>query len=276
MTAGYFYDSQHTRYRLVKTNSGHNFNWLFFPGGPGADSSYLLTLAEALDIPGNLWLIDLPANGNNLSDTVTAEYDFNNWFSCFVDAVARFENVILVGHSFGGMLPLLLPEIPSLLTGFVMLNAASKEWLGAAEQVAQELNLPSLAVPLQEFVSNPSQASFHKALIAHVPYYFTAPYREDGSKLLEKIDFNYHATTWFLKYVSQNGFDAKWIPANIPTLVIGGAEDAITPFIIIKQDSRFQRENINIHEIANAGHFPWLERMKDVKQLFANFVQTIQ
>ena len=36
----YFYDDNHVRYNLVATNGKEKLNWLFFPGGPGADSSY--------------------------------------------------------------------------------------------------------------------------------------------------------------------------------------------------------------------------------------------
>jgi len=65
-TNNYFYDGNSVRYQLVKTNPGHIvYNWLFVPGGPGVDSNYFLTLIEELDVPGNFWLIDLPANGSN-------------------------------------------------------------------------------------------------------------------------------------------------------------------------------------------------------------------
>lgn len=37
----YLYDDDAIRYKLVQTNPNTiNYNWLFVPGGPGADSSY--------------------------------------------------------------------------------------------------------------------------------------------------------------------------------------------------------------------------------------------
>ena len=56
------YDSHRVRYNLYQTNRGTPYNWLFFPGGPGADSSYLRSLVDELELPGNVWLIDLPGN----------------------------------------------------------------------------------------------------------------------------------------------------------------------------------------------------------------------
>ena len=37
----YSYDSNQVRYELYQTNGGQPYNWLFFPGGPGADSVIL-------------------------------------------------------------------------------------------------------------------------------------------------------------------------------------------------------------------------------------------
>ena len=84
--ANYFYDEHRTRYDLVNTRSGAAYNWLFFPGGPGADSSYLSSLTDLLDLPGNVWLIDLPGNGSNF---ISEEYDFDQWMNLY----PRFQNL---------------------------------------------------------------------------------------------------------------------------------------------------------------------------------------
>jgi hypothetical protein len=39
--SNYLYDKGHVRYELYQSNGGKPYNWLFFPGGPGADSNYL-------------------------------------------------------------------------------------------------------------------------------------------------------------------------------------------------------------------------------------------
>ena len=118
--------SNHTRQRLVKSNPGMPMaNWLFIPGGPGADSMYFLDLIEQLEMPGKYWLIDFPANGDNLSEAMPAEYDFDSWSECLLATVDKFEQAVLVGHSFGGMLPLLFPQLEDMLVGFVMLNAGT-------------------------------------------------------------------------------------------------------------------------------------------------------
>lgn len=62
----HLYDRDQVRYELYQTNEGKNYNWLFFPGGPGADSSYLRSLVDGLQLPGNVWLTDLPGKANLL------------------------------------------------------------------------------------------------------------------------------------------------------------------------------------------------------------------
>jgi pimeloyl-ACP methyl ester carboxylesterase len=137
----YFYDENYVRFRLAKTNQGTNFyNWLFLPGGPGADSSYYLSLIEELDMAGNFWLIDFPANGSNLQNPGDSDYNFDLWEDYFIPAINRFENPILVGQSFGGMFPLLFPILETILKGFVILSSAPRLWFDDAARYAKENN----------------------------------------------------------------------------------------------------------------------------------------
>src|SRR3990167_6959127 len=97
--SNYFWDENSVRYQLINSigNTGSFYNWLFFPGGPGADSSYLLDLGKDLNLPGNTWLIDLPNNGSN---TISEEYNFDKWFELLIPTINRFQNTIYIGQSF--------------------------------------------------------------------------------------------------------------------------------------------------------------------------------
>ena len=159
----YQYDQNHTRYKLVKSSPDAEYNWLFLPGGPGSDSSYFTLLTDHLTLPGNYWHIDLPGNGDNISDILPEDYDYGCWQDCLLAAVKNFENPILVGHSFGGMLPLMLPDLEDLLSGFVILNSAPRLWLLEAAKAANENNLPDLTPAMDEFTSNPSRETHQKA-----------------------------------------------------------------------------------------------------------------
>lgn len=272
----YLYDRNKVRYQLAKSNPGSSFyNWLFLPGGPGADSSYFLNLINQLDMSGNFWLIDFPGNGNHISDEIPADLNFDTWDEYFIPAIQQFENPILVGHSFGGMYPLLFPELENILNGFIVLNSAPSLWLEEAAKCASEKNIPILIEPLEIFQNNPNQETFKEAILACAPYYFPAHNLENGIKLLNQLAINYHASAWWLNRASSTNFNAKWIPENIPTLIVGASDDCITPISIFERDKRFSRKNISIELIQDAGHFPWLEQIDVVTGKFKSFFDKI-
>lgn len=270
----YLWDKNSVRYQLINsvTNSSLAYNWLFLPGGPGADSSYLFDIGKELKLPGNTWLIDLPNNGSN---QVSEAYDFEWWFDLFLPTIKRFQNPILVGQSFGGMFPLLFPELESLLNGFVILSGAPVLWHEEASRVAKEKQKPSCTEPLKIFVENPNPETFKQALMACTPYYFPSHTLEAGKKICENLAFNYHAAGWWQTKAAEINFNATWIPENVSTLIIGGTEDCMTPPSLFLNDKRFDRDNISLVIIENAGHMPWLEDMNAVKQAFADYMQKL-
>lgn len=270
----YLYTDDQVRYELYQTNGKAAYNWIFLPGGPGADSCYLKSLIDDLDLPGNVWLIDLPGNGSNLSPLYTD--DFDRWMELFPSEIASFENPVLVGQSFGGMFPLLFPELENHLKGFVILNSAPKLWLQEAVSYSKQFDLPDHTAAVQEFTLHPSQKTFELTLDACMPYYFPKSSLEKGRKFLSQIHFNYLAAVWWQKRAREMNFAAKWIPQNTPTLIISGKFDCITPYTLFANDERFQRPNIKSVLIEEGGHMPWIENPQAVKQAFVDFVLTLQ
>ena len=243
----YLYDDDAIRYKLVQTNPNTiNYNWLFVPGGPGADSSYFLDLINSLDMPGNYWLIDFPANGNNFSESVPADYDFEKWQKHLMTVIQKFEKPIYVGHAFGGMFPLLFPMLEKWLQGFILISGAPTLWLTAAEQHANANNILPATAARNNFRNNPSQETFKTALLENAHYYFPAHSLEKGKKLLEQLPFNYHATRWWINKIYDLPFRATWVPQDIPTLIINGTHDFIIPYKLFEDSLRFQRNNITI------------------------------
>lgn len=265
----YLYNDDQVRYELYQTNGGKNYNWLFLPGGPGGDSSYLHSLIDELKLPGNVWLIDLPGNGGNLQGAFSENYD--HWFELFSRTVDRFDNPILVGHSFGGMFPLLFPELENHLKGLIILSSAPALWLEEAVSYSKQFDLPDLSKDIQEFTRNPNQDTFNTALEACMPYYFPADSLEKGKKLFSQITCRWQPAVWWQRKVVELNFSAKWIPQNVPTLIIGSKYDCICPFSLFKNDDRFHRPNIELLFIENAGHCPWIENPTAVRQAFEEF-----
>lgn len=267
----YFYDENRVRYELVQTNGGKPYNWLFLPGGPGSDSSYLQSLVDLLDLPGNVWFIDLPGIGSN----ATGGEDFNQWFELFPRAIKQFSNPILVGHSFGGMFPLLFPELEHELKGFVILHAVPGLWQEAALEYAKRFNLPSFEQEMAAFSANPCQETFQAALGACMPYYFPPERIEAGRELLGQTVIQYLPALWWLKKSAEINFTAKWIPEKVPTLIIGGKYDCICPFTLFQNDGRFNGDNVRLLLIKDGGHCSWLDNPKAIQKAFAKFTREL-
>lgn len=271
----YFYDQNKVRYKLAKQGNGNPYNWLCFPGGPGGDSTYLHTLIDYIDLPGNVWLIDLPGNGSNINNSLT-NYDFDQWMEIFIPTISKFENPIIVGHSFGGMLPLFYPELENILKGFVILNSMPKLDMNEAVEYAKQFDLPDLSQDMGAFILNPSQETFDTALAACIPYYFPKETLEKGKALLQNLPFQYRPAVWWQKKAIELNFSAKWIPQNVPTAILGGKYDCICPFSLFKSDSRFNRSNISLYYSEKSGHIGWVESMETYQKAFLELIEKMQ
>lgn len=269
----YLFDEHHIRYQLVTQTpqKEKTLNWLFIPGGPGCDSSSLFDLAQMLELPGNAWLIDFPGNGSNTAG-ISADYDYNEWFDLMIPMVKRFENPVIVGVSWGGIISLLTPELENHLVGFVALNSTPKLWLESAAQCAKKYNLPDFAPQMYTFIQDPSQETFNKVLEACVFYYFYKKESlEKGLDMLHSIPFAFRPTMWGLDKLISSNYSATWIPKKVPTLILGSEFDWMTPFELFQNDPRFLRDNIEFCEVKEAGHFSWIDNPSEVKAAFEKF-----
>jgi pimeloyl-ACP methyl ester carboxylesterase len=93
---------------------------------------------------------------------------------------------------------------------------------------------------------------------------------------VNKLDFCIPTEHWWYTDGAKFYAEIKWIPQRIPTLIIGGSEDFITPLAVFEQASQFQRENIQMITIPSAGHFPWLEQSDLVHNALQSFLKRCQ
>ena len=107
-------------------------------------------------------------------------------------------------------------------------------------------------------------------------YFFAPKDRALGvEQIIKKMKFSLPAEYWWYTQGAQFYTSITWIPEKVPTLIIGGSNDYITPLSIFENDSRFKRTNIEIRLIKNAGHFPWLEQTYLLNEALVNFAETL-
>jgi pimeloyl-ACP methyl ester carboxylesterase len=259
------------RLQRIYTNKGDAINWLFLPGGPGLGSESLALLTQCLELPGTIWHLDLPGDGSNLTkdDTVS----FSKWQNALIEAVSILENVVLVAHSTGGMYALSTSGLETKLKGLVLIDSAPNTlWQEAFMHYAQDNPLPKVAQCYSLYEENQSNETLRDLTVASAPYSFTPNFIQQGVALLESLPYNYKTFEWSKHYFDQT-YEAKWYPKTIPTLILAGEFDTITPLKFFIESPDFQSENILIREIKNAGHFPWIENPEGVINAFKEYCE---
>lgn len=272
------YDVNHTRIRLVKSIPGTAVNdWLFLAGGPGVDSSSLMGLVDRMNLPGNYWLVDLIFNGTNENYPLISDDVYQQWPRFLEEAVSQFERPILVGHSFGGYLPLFCPALEQTLKGLVIFNSVPTLKSDLFAKIATEKKLPSLSEAQNAFIREPTIETMKALYLMEADYFFTEDYRSQGiEQIVNKLEFCIPTEHWWYREGAKFYAEIKWVPQKVPTLIIGGSEDFITPPAIFEQLPSFQRENIRIVTIPGAGHFPWLEQPDLVSHALLLFLKRLR
>lgn len=262
-----------SRLQLVRTNKDANFNWLFLAGGPGLGSESLDPLIQLLHLPGNVWKLDLPGDGSNITDDDS--HYFSNWSAALYEAASALSHVILVAHSTGGMYTLATPELKQILTGLVLMDSApDASWLQHFMKMATENPLPGIEKLYNTYTENPDNDLLKKITVLSVPYCFTKAGLQKDLSFLESLPYNFRTCNWSARYFD-NIYQAKWIPDNIPVLVFAGEEDRITPISLFMESTDFQRPNIVIRTIKQAAHFPWIENPQDVITVFQEYIERL-
>lgn len=229
-------------------------SWIFVPGGPGFNSSYLLDLVLSLQLEGNRYLIDYPENPNQLIDN-------------FVPTIKTFQNPVIVGHSFGSMIVMMLPELQHIIKGLVILNSSPVLWYNP-KQIDQQMI---------SFINNPNKTNFDKVLGRSLIGYFNPYYLNIGFDMVSNIPSNYTLLAWWFLKSLQINYHYKWIPSFM-VLIIMGQYDKITPIQLWYDKNRqflWNKSNITVSIIPNSGHFPWIENFRTIKYLIECYQKNI-
>jgi pimeloyl-ACP methyl ester carboxylesterase len=260
--------------QLISTLEEGNLNWLFLPGGPGLGSESLLPLLKILQLPGKLWLLDLPGDGSNTTANNSASFQF--WPEALIEAVQSFTHVVLAAHSTGGMYALSLPELEKYLAGLVLLDSApDATWQILFAELMKKQPVLGLQALQEKYEKNPGNEALKALTLASAPYLFTKKGQASGIESLCSLPYNFETCQWSEKHFD-SVYRAKWVPQRIPTLILAGEEDQLTPLKGFQKEKRFCRDNIICKEIKKAGHFPWIENPTEVAKEFAAYARRIK
>ncbi len=270
MPKEYLWTKSRARLQWIRTSGGEAYNWLFLPGGPGLGSESLFPLLDILELPGNIWRMDLPGDGSNTTS------DMSHWSQALLEATGALDNVILVGHSRGGMFALATPDLEKTLTGLVLMNSApDMSWQTDLATKLVDFPLPEADRAEEQYRQHPNNATLRECIITAAPrMFFTEEGLRKGIEFMEKLPFNYEAWQWAEEHFDP-GYQAEWIP-HIPTLILSGEKDIAIPIKYFRVRKEYKRGNILLKEIENAGHFPWIENPQGVIAAFNEYLSFLK
>lgn len=249
-------------------------NWLFLPGGPGIGSESLHELVDTVEVPGNLWLVDLPGDGSNVAAPGAPADPYSRWPQVLAEAADAVASPVYVGHSTGGEYLLSTPALARRLQGLVLISSApDASWLPAFEETMRGDPLPAVQRATGRYEADPTNENLRAVAIASAPWNFTSYGVARGADLLARMPYNTHAAGWSAANFDHN-YELAWWPTTVPTLIISGAADRIVTQTLW-QSERFSAPNVIRRVIPDAGHFPWIEQPAAVREAFAEVAQRI-
>jgi pimeloyl-ACP methyl ester carboxylesterase len=249
---------------LTRVREGVGEHWVFLPGGPGLGAECFRPLFDGWKTRANLWTLDYCRSKTPA-----------RWRDSVLDLRGRLDRMILVGHSYGGMLLLMIPDLEEHLgdavNGWVFLDSSPSlaVWRRLWRENKQSAVFPEAMEESgrleREFAKKPSAALYRKLFQAWAPYYFERSSLAEGRELLKGTTYRPHA--YALAEETFKSYDARWLPRR-KTLIVAGHNDRVTPIECFTSDPRFKRPNVRIVSIPAAGHFPWIECLQNVIGVF--------
>ncbi|MFE3886190.1 alpha/beta fold hydrolase [Streptomyces lydicus] len=257
------------RLRRVSSGAGRG-NWLFVPGGPGLGSESLHGLVAAAHVPGSAWLVDLPGDGSNRGLPAIPADPYAHWPGALVEAAQALDDVVMAGHSTGGMFLLSVPELAAHLTGLALISSAPHAgWRPAFARHAEDHPLPGVDAAAERYVRQPDDQSLRALTLAAAPWNFHPSASADGRALLAGLPYCHDAVAWADAHFDDT-YRARWTPRHLPTLIVGGDRDHIVDQRIWQDEPGFHGPHVLHRRIADAGHFPWIENPGAVRTAFAD------
>jgi len=244
------------------------------PGGPGIGSESLCELADTLNVPGSIWMVDLPGDGSNVNPPGAPPDPFSCWPMVLVEAAQALPNAIYVGHSTGGMYLLSTPKVEQHIVGLALVSAApDARWRGRFIQMTRRHPLPAVDAATAIYKHKRTSAAMRDIAIASAEWSFTTQSLDVGRKLLGRMPYNALAIAWSARNFDET-YASAWWPQTIPTLIVSGADDRIV-WQGAWEQPRYQGSNVMHRTIQGGAHFPWIENPQSVQQAFGELAAKV-
>lgn len=228
---------------------------LVLHGGPGYDHT---TLRPYFDRFANSYqVIYLDHRGCGRSNGAVESWNLDQW----ADDVAAFcdklgiERPLVFGQSFGGMVAMhYASRYPKRLSRLILSSTAARFLLDETVAFATKLGGDKAGQVAQDFFTTPTLEGFEQYAEVCLPLYNQTP-AEEGAQYRNRAIQRPEVTVHFF---SNEMMDMDLRPGigaiTCPTLVLGGAEDPVTPVRCSQEIAAAIGDNARLEIFSGCGH----------------------
>lgn len=256
-------------------------------GGPGLDHSYLQPQLSALLSDNRAIFYDQRGSGKSFH----SKDDLNHiTIDQFVEDLEKirtefgFNKVILLGHSWGGLLIMhYAVQYPDHVKKLILLSSAPADSAGhksfietlmaKTDGFKKEIN-PLFSYEEMKKLNGKEINNLYRKLFSvyffkpkqvnDLTLSFTSNYTESGFQVFQKM----LQTKW---YTEESSLFPDLKKLGIPTLVIHGKQDVI-PFWTAEKTAK-SIKNSKMVTLENCGHFPYIETPEQLKKAIGEFIK---
>lgn len=237
------------------------------PGGPGLSGGTLKEL-QALGKQTNVLFVEPEGNGE--------DWSYEAILARVVDRLQEMPNIILCGHSFGGVLAAEIACNGVLdLKGLILMGAPFSS--SARESIRNQFSLhmtPELRAAGEAFSAEPGNETFRKWLYWYRDLYFSPRFIEAGSKMLASDNVEHRA---YLGAAKAGADKEHLLPLlkslRIPKLFLAGEQDQLFCVDVALQEAG--NGGFEFRRVKDAGHFMAFEQPNEVLSEIHSFLNTI-
>lgn len=231
---------------------------LIFLHGAGQSSAFWKAQVAGLRPQANTIALDLPGHGQSQGPGRNHLDGYMAAVSAFIKALGP-QRLVLCGHSMGGaIVQEFMLQQPQEIVGGILVNTGAKLRV-----------MPAIFEAIEKD---------YDGFLAMLPALALSKQSRLDTAVIERIDSWPKAAAAVTKgdFEACHAFDTmdRLADIDLPVLVIGGAEDTLTPI----KFSHLLGEAIpqaRLAVIANAGHFVPVEKPSEVNREIALFLQTL-
>lgn len=255
----------------VQKNNNSNINLIFLAGGPGLSSISFKPLTS-LNEKYTLHFIDPMGTTCDLEDKPT----YDNLLIEIEEYIKKIENVVLCGHSFGGIQAIdIASRNKSNIKGLISIGAPVSK--NAFEILRSNFSngLSEMHKEISEKLSStPSDDIYKEWFYIYRNFYFNPEYSEKNINVITEDQVCVKSYSTAISESSQKEECLKTLgKLNFPKLLITGDLDQVLPPQSARHEAKIGRLDIKI--IKNGGHFVHYECPTETISIIDEFLSNL-